>query len=186
MSDLRGAGFCYKCNFPCMECTGRPENCKSCSGSGGYGLLYQERCYNECPRGTAPVTSQAANLATCTVCPQGCDLCDIEDKSICLKCTRPRFTHLGKCLDECPGGMHPNWPDGDGRSCRDWKLGDAGTAPYPFLITFAVFLVIILFGLMKRKAYLHKRQIAWESPQNTVACIIIAAAPLQFLACIAQ
>jgi hypothetical protein len=49
-----------------------------------------------------------------------------------------------------------------------------------------VFVVIILFGLMKRRAYLKKGKMEWEFPQNTVTCLIVALAPLQFLATVAQ
>lgn len=39
---------------------------------------------------------------------------------------------------------------------------------------------------MKRRAYLHKGKMQWEFPQHTVTCLIVALAPLQFLATIAQ
>jgi len=116
----------------------------------------------------------------------GCDLCDKDDMKICHKCTRPKFSHEGVCVDECPSGWHPDWPDQDGRACRPWRLGDAGTAPYPFLICFAIFAVICAFGMMMRKAYLHKGYIEYYSPQNLVVCLIIAVAPLQFLSIVAQ
>ena len=120
------------------------------------------------------------------MCPHGCDLCDITDRDVCHKCTRPRYSHEGVCVDKCPSGWHPNWPDGDGRACRPWRLGDAGTAPYPFLIMLAILWIICAFGMMKRRAILYKNKMKWTYPQRMITCMIICVAPLQFLATIAQ
>jgi hypothetical protein len=208
MRDLENSGFCTRCKMPCNTCEDRPENCVTCDETAQY--FYQKRCYADCPRGSTTIVYHSddddqadPNAAppavvpntpqqviderpACKACPVGCDLCDSDDTSICLECTAPTVSMNGKCLDKCPEGWHVNFPDGEGRACRLWKLGDAGTAPYPFLICFGIFVVIILFGLMKRHAYIYKGLATMKSPQSTITCIIVAGAPLQFLACLAQ
>jgi len=82
--------------------------------------------------------------------------------------------------------MSINVPDGDGTACRPWKLGDWGVLWFPFLICAFIFTCICLFGLMKKRAYLSKGKAVIESPQRTLTCIIVAIAPLQFLATIVQ
>jgi len=57
---------------------------------------------------------------TCFPCEPGCDLCDIQNKTRCLRCTRPRVVYQGDCLDACPEGWHINKPPGDGSACRPW------------------------------------------------------------------
>lgn len=124
---------------------------------------------NAAPAPPAPVDPNVPQAVqeerpACKECPVGCDLCDSDDINICLECTAPTVAMNGECLEKCPPGWHVNFPDGEGRACRLWKLGDAGTAPYPFLICFSVFVVIILFGLLKRHAYIYKGLATWRSP----------------------
>lgn len=61
-----------------------------------------------------------------------------------------------------------------------------GTVPFPFLIAAAISIVICLFGLMRKRAYLLHGKMHLMSPQHTLTCIVIALAPLQFLATIFQ
>jgi hypothetical protein len=89
-------------------------------------------------------------------------------------------------VDKCPDGWHVNYPDGDGTACRLWKLQDAGIIPFPFLILTFIASVVCSFGLMKKRAFLFQNKMKLESPQHTLTCIIVAIAPLQFLAVIIQ
>lgn len=143
-------------------------------------FLYEKRCYADCPPGTGP----DADTLTCFPCLDGCDLCDIKNKTKCLKCTAPTVVYQSECVSECPEG----WVvDENGIACREWWLGDLKPLLwFPFLITGLIFTIICLFGLMKKQAYLSHGKMATRSPQNTLTCIIIALAPLQFLAVIAQ
>jgi hypothetical protein len=146
--------------------------------------LYEKRCYETCPKGTGP----DAVSNTCFKCNDGCDLCEKEERDVCLTCTPPTLVYEGKCVDECPGPFGPGGivANEDKTSCRPWQLSDMGWIPFPFLIAAAIFTIICLFGMMKRKAYLSKGKMAMKSPQNTLTCIIVALAPLQFLATICQ
>jgi small-conductance mechanosensitive channel len=92
------------------------------------------------------------------------------------------------CVDECPSGFATAGmvPNEDGTACRPWQLSDMGWFPFPFLIAAAIFTIICLFGIMKREAYLYKGKATWRSPQNTLTCIIVCLAPLQFIATIFQ
>lgn len=178
-------GKCTKCASPCMECAGAIDKCISCDASISNSIyLYEEMCYSTCPRGTGPDNDKN----TCFKCNPGCDLCDIKDIDKCLTCTRPTLVFDGKCVDECPSGFATAGmvPNEDGTACRPWQLSDMGWIPFPFLIAAAIFTIICLFGMMKRKAYLHKGKMATKSPQNTLTCIIIVLAPLQFIATIFQ
>jgi amino acid permease len=89
--------------------------------------------------------------------------------------------HEGGCVNPCPENYVA-----DGISCREWELKDAGIIPFPFLIATLIFIVICLFGRMKKRAFISKGKMAIKSPQNTITCIIICIAPFQFLATIAQ
>jgi hypothetical protein len=136
--------------------------------------LYQNYCWDTCPPGSGPDSAKA----TCFPCDSGCDLCDFVNRTYCLQCTRPNVTYYGGCLTECPPGWHINSPEGDGRACRPWKLGDLGTLPYPFLIISLILIIVCLFGLMKKRAILFKNKMKLISPQHTVTCIIVALAPV--------
>jgi hypothetical protein len=177
-------GVCTKCASPCAECFDSVDNCLTCDGSGGTKFVYQDRCWADCPAGSGP---DADNL-TCFPCEEGCDLCDIEDKSICLKCTRPTVAYEGVCYPECPAGFSPNSPEGDGRSCRPWKLGDWGLIYFPFLIIALIFSLIAALGETKKRFKINKNTGMMMSinPQNTIAVLVVVLAPIQFLAIIAQ
>lgn len=180
-------GKCTKCKSPCMECfESSIEDCKTCDASASNSIyLYLKRCYATCPPKTGPDNTKN----TCFPCPQDdCDLCDFEDPNKCLTCTRPKLVFDGKCVDECPGGFATAGmvPNEDGTACRPWQLSDMGWFPFPFLIMATIWTIICLFGLMKRKAYLKNGKMAMKSPQNTLTCIIIGLAPLQFIATIFQ
>lgn len=153
-------GVCTKCASPCATCTGLPQNCETCDGSGGTKFIYQQKCWKDCPAGSGP---DSISL-TCFPCEPGCDLCDIVNKTKCLQCTPPRVVYNGGCVDNCPEGMHINVPDGDGTACRPWKLGDLGILWFPYLICGAIFTIICLFGLSKKRGYLSKGKAVVESP----------------------
>lgn len=170
-------GVCTKCRSPCALCDGHPDRCVSCDGSGGTKYVHEQKCYADCPAGTGP----NSNELTCFPCLEGCDLCDIQNITQCLKCTAPSLVHEGGCVNPCPENYVA-----DGISCREWELKDAGIIPFPFLIATLIFIVICLFGRMKKRAFINKGKMAIKSPQNTITCIIICIAPFQFLATIAQ
>lgn len=170
-------GICKKCNSPCALCENTPDQCLTCDGSGGTKFVYNQTCYSNCPAGSGP----NADTLTCFPCLPGCDLCDIKNITQCLKCTAPNVVYLGNCTDKCP----LNWViNNEGTACRPWQLSDLGTLPFPFLIAAGILTVICLLGLMRKQAYLSHGKMATRSPQNTITCIIIALAPLQFLATI--
>jgi len=150
--------FVLKCKSQCATCSDTPDDCDTCAG--GYKFKYQRRCWVNCPPGSGP---DSENL-TCFPCEKGCDLCDIVNKTKCLKCTKPTVAYQGDCLKECPEGWHINIPPGDGSACRPWQLGDLGTLPFPFLIAGAIFTVICLFGILKKRAFLSHGKMEFESP----------------------
>jgi hypothetical protein len=45
--------FRFDCNYPCLSCNA-PSECKSCNDFdiGGYLILYEGKCYADCPDGT--------------------------------------------------------------------------------------------------------------------------------------
>lgn len=88
-------GVCTKCTSPCALCSGTPDGCDTCDGTGGTKFVHKKKCYADCPAGTGP----DAETLTCFPCLAGCDLCDIVDKSKCLKCTAPTLVHNGVCVD---------------------------------------------------------------------------------------
>ena len=145
---------CTKCQSPCSTCVGLPQNCLTCDGSGGTKFIYKQRCWANCPAGSGPDPEKL----TCFPCEPGCDLCDITNKTACLKCTPPRVVFNSTCLDSCPVGMHPNYPDGDGSACRPWKLGDLGIIPFPFILALIIFTVIILLGLLKKRGHIVNKK----------------------------
>ena len=151
-------GICLKCDRTCATCSDLPENCDTCGG--GTKFWYKKRCYNECPAGSGPNSENG----TCFPCEPGCDLCDIQNKTKCLRCTKPRVVYQGDCLDACPEGWHINKPPGDGSACRPWQLVDLGILPYPYIIAAIIFTGICLFGLMKKRAYLSKGKMVTECP----------------------
>lgn len=122
-----------------------------------------------------PGTGPDADTLTCFPCLPGCDLCDIQNKTKCLKCTAPTVVYQNECVSECPEG----WVvEENGIACREWWIGDWPLVWFPFLITGLIFTIICLFGLMKKQAYLSHGKMALRAPQNTLTCIIIALAPL--------
>jgi proprotein convertase subtilisin/kexin type 5 len=162
---------CTKCNAPCSTCQGTADTCVDCDGVDDKRFLYRDTCYSDCPAGSTK------NLETlsCFACVDGCDLCDLNDANHCIKCSKPQLAYHGECIDACPDGYAPNE---DKSACRPWQLSDLGILPYPFLIAAAIGIVICLFGLMRRRAYLRHGKMAWMSPQNTLTCIIVVIAPL--------
>lgn len=174
-------GICEKCQLPCAECAGTTQDCVTCDSSISRAIFkYEKRCYAECPEGTGPIPAENS----CFKCQPGCDLCSYEDEGVCLSCTPPALVYKGKCVAECPG---PNGPGGivaneDNTSCRPWQLSDWGWVPFPFLICAAIFTTICLFGMSKRRAFVEKGKVITRPRQNTLTCIIVALAPLQFLA----
>ena len=167
---------CTKCNSPCAECFDHPDNCLTCDNTGGTKFVYLDRCWAECPRGSGPDTE---NL-TCFPCNDGCDLCEIDNIDECLKCTFPTVAYNGVCFDECPAGFSPNSPEGDGRSCRPWKLGDIGIVYFPFLLLFVIMSGIFALGEYKQRAKIDKKtkKMVLFKPQNTITCIIIVLGPI--------
>ena len=148
-------GVCTKCRSPCALCDGHPDKCVSCDGTGGTKYVHNQKCFADCPAGTGP----NSNELTCFPCLEGCDLCDIQNITQCLKCTAPSLVHEGGCVNPCP----PNYV-ADGISCREWELKDAGIIPFPFLIATLIFIVICLFGRMKKRAFISKGKMAIKSP----------------------
>ena len=134
-----------------------PASCDSCDGTGETKFTYQNKCYKDCPAGSAP----NSETLSCFACLPGCDLCDINNQTKCLKCTTPTLAYDGECLTECPDGWHKN---DDETACRPWQLGDLGTLPYPFLIMFTVLSIFCLFGMMRKRAYLSHGKMATFSP----------------------
>lgn len=164
-------GICTKCKSPCALCADTPEGCVTCDGTGGTKFVYENKCYPNCPAGSGP----DANDLTCFPCQAGCDLCDIQNKTKCLKCTAPTLIYNGACVDECPKGqgwhindegwfVYSDWHvNEDGTGCRPWKLKDLGVIWFPFLIAAVIFTIICLFGLMKKRAYIHHGKMATRS-----------------------
>ena len=143
-------GICNQCKSPCALCEGTPETCIACDGVGGTKYVYNEKCYAECPPGSGPDPEKL----TCFPCEEGCDLCDINDVSQCLKCTPPTLVYQFKCVDECPDGWVVNE---EGVACRPWQLSDLGIIYFPFLIAGLIFTIICLFGTLKKRAYIDKK-----------------------------
>jgi hypothetical protein len=68
-------------------------------------------------------------------------------------------------VDVCPEDPtkpgYPMLPDEDEKACRPWNICDLGRIYYPFLIIAVIFIIIILFGLMKKRAILYQGKMAY-------------------------
>ena len=113
----------------------------------------------------------------------GCDLCPLEDTSICLTCADPLYIYESVCVSECPEGFVVN---DEGSACRNATLADLCILYFPFLIAAAIFTIVILFGRYKKKAILVKGKVVKVSYQSSITCIIVFIAPLQALATVFQ
>lgn len=172
MENKETGGFeCLTCETPCAKCAGGSKRCTQCDGLDGKKFLYDFDCWTECPGGTTPNNEKL----TCLKCKDDCDLCQLDDDSVCLKCKEPQIAYKGECVPECPDGYSP---DETGQACRPWQLSDWGIIYYPWLLMALVGSVVVFIGMIKRKAYIHRGQIYQTSPQNTLTCIIVVLAPL--------
>ena len=137
--------------------------------------MFDSTCWTDCPAGTTPNNEKL----TCLKCKDDCDLCQLDDDSKCLKCKKPKIAHEGVCLEQCPDGFAP---DETGQACRPWQLSDLGIIYYPWLLAALIGTLVSCFGIMRRRAVIFRGKIWMMSPQNTLTCIIVVIAPLQFLA----
>ena len=46
--------MCEKCESPCATCSGAPDQCETCDGTGGTKFTFLKKCYVDCPAGSAP------------------------------------------------------------------------------------------------------------------------------------
>ena len=92
----------------CKQCDiENPENCLSCSS----GILYNNKCINDCPIGTFYSNS----LKTCLKCSDNCLSC--LDENNCFVCKSNYILFDNQCLSNCPN----NFVEVDS-SCK--KCGD--------------------------------------------------------------
>lgn len=167
---------------PCANCEDAVTECTSCDGSDGKKFVFSGKCYVDCPVGTSPNTIDNSNLF-CTGCLAGCALCDTTNPATCLRCDEGLYVYGGDCVATCPDGYKLNY---EMTACDDISIYDLGVIYFPFLIAALIMILIVLFGLLKKKPMRVKGKMSKVSTQKTVTCILVMIAPLQFLACVAQ
>ena len=92
-------GRCLKCDATCRTCEESATNCLSCVK----GLVYQpnkeEKCVNECDKGSVPVDG------VCKDCTQkNCEICKTDNLDYCITPEPQNFTISGKVVEQCPDG----------------------------------------------------------------------------------
>lgn len=129
--------------------------CTSCAAPAI--LLYDHDCFFTCPAGTVP----NYETSLCVPClGDGCDLCKLDDREICISCNNETVLFEGKCISTCPNGMVEDY---ETHACREWQLSDLGVIYFPFLICASIFICVVLFGKSRRKAVLVKGKIQMHS-----------------------
>ena len=172
------SGVCVGCEKPCAQCHGSPTRCVTCDGE--YKYFFNDMCFKGCPENTVFVPTDDQTKLLCLSCAdETCKKCDTNNNDVCLLCKQDLLVHEGKCVSQCPSGFLPNKTN---TVCQKFTINDIDIFPFPFLIAASVGCLIAVFGLCKKKAGRTK----YISTQNTITCIIVILAPLQFLALIAM
>lgn len=63
-------------------------------------------------------------------------------------------------------------------ACRPSSLADLGILYFPFLICATLFIIVILFGKLRKKAVLERGAIKKISYQSSITCILVWISPL--------
>jgi proprotein convertase subtilisin/kexin type 5 len=71
----------FDCNYPCEECRqGQPDVCTKCNDIQGDMILYESKCYLQCPPGTFFEYFQ------CKLCDSKCKTCEYLSGTSCTTC----------------------------------------------------------------------------------------------------
>jgi len=124
-----GLSFDFKCDYPCYTCVGDATECKSCNDydSGTYMILFQNKCYLNCPDGTYEESFQ------CKPCNSRCKTCGNSNAQWCTSCNVDSefpFLDGSTCAEECSFGKFGNLANGKCEPCQkpcETCVGDAGT-----------------------------------------------------------
>lgn len=105
--EVKVNGVCKKCpGEKCLKCN--PESLDECTECDATRLLYNGKCYSNCPVGTYEYGR------FCFACEDGCDEC--KNSYTCTKCSPKKVLYLGDCLETCPTGWIP--VDGECKRCK--------------------------------------------------------------------
>lgn len=157
---------CVRCATPCATCAlGQVHSCLSCDNAAGAWLRYGPSCYESCPVNTiANVTA-----GECLGCQLGCQLCDEQDNSRCLRCSAGLALLESACLDVCPPEYKKS-EDGSVCELRSYPL-DKTFVAFPILGTAMFFVLVTLasYWLTARRSLVASALIAFFGPIEMAA-----------------
>ena len=102
-----GMTFEFGCNWPCKTCLASdPDYCTECNIIDEYLILYEGKCYSDCPERTYQEAYE------CYPCDDKCKTCAIDSGSVCTSCyggfASFPFKYGNTCVDECVFGFYGN------------------------------------------------------------------------------
>lgn len=106
----------FECNYPCLTCEpGQPDVCTACNTIEGDQILYDSKCYMQCPAGTFFQYFQ------CQLCDDKCKTCEYTSGTSCTSCNAgSAWPYLnGKdCSNTCNYGEFGNALTNTCESCE--------------------------------------------------------------------
>ena len=105
IGTFQSGSRCIECDSTCLTCSGQADFCTSCSSTGTFNFLHQNKCLeNSCPPGMG-------NLAgVCFDCEFPCSECSTGPQ-ICTACSQEdgiAYLYGPTCITECPVGFQVN------------------------------------------------------------------------------
>ena len=112
-----GMSLTFECDYPCLTCyPDQPDMCLSCNTIEGDQILYENKCYMQCPEGTFFEYFQ------CKPCDSKCKTCEYLSGSLCTSCNGDSIEHPflnGKdCSATCPYGEFGNRVTNECEKCN--------------------------------------------------------------------
>jgi hypothetical protein len=99
----QGLSLTFPCNAPCQTCAENNANlCYSCNVLTGISILYNNRCYAQCPE-----RFYLDEYNRCQQCAAPCRTCKKDNPKHCLSCnmlSSTPFLDGTTCTDQCPYG----------------------------------------------------------------------------------
>ena len=105
LGTYQSGARCLPCDSTCLTCDGQADFCTSCSASGSFNYLFNNKCLEDsCP-------PNMGNLAgVCFDCQFPCSECSTGPK-ICTACSQQdgiAYLYGPSCITECPIGFQVN------------------------------------------------------------------------------
>ena len=117
-----GLTFTFTCNLPCLECTSDPDFCLSCNmWEGNYLILYEGKCYEECPV-EWPIATYREAWYSCKPCDEKCKTCGAKNGKECTSCfggySDYPFLYGSTCVNECIHGLYGDRDEAECLPCN--------------------------------------------------------------------